>query len=84
MNSIIGTLVNGEINNKTKKNQNRVNFCSSFSVYVWLRGKTIISFEYSVSQKKICASKEKNVPTTQEQIFLLFPVFTESPVGRIL
>ena len=83
MNSIIGTLVNGEINNKTKKNQNRVNFCSSFSFYVWLIGKTIISFENSVSQKKIWASK-KNVPQTQRQIFLLFPVFKKSPVGRVL
>lgn len=82
MNSIIGTLVNGEINNKTKKNQNRVNFCSSFSFYVWLIGKTIISFENSVSQKKIW--KEKNVPQTQRQIFLLFPVFKKSPVGRVL
>lgn len=82
MNSIIGTLVNGEINNKTKKNQNRVNFCSSFSFYVWLIGKTIISFENSVSQKKIWA--EKNVPQTQRQIFLLFPVFKKSPVGRVL
>ena len=82
MNSIIGTLVNGEINNKTKKNQNRVNFCSSFSFYVWLIGKTIISFENS--QKKIWASKEKNVPQTQRQIFLLFPVFKKSPVGRVL
>lgn len=84
MNSIIGTLVNGEINNKTKKNQNRVNFCSSFSFYVWLIGKTIISFENSVSQKKIWASKEKNVPQIQRQIFLLFPVFKKSPVGRVL
>lgn len=83
MNSIIGTLVNGEINNKTKKNQNRVNFCSSFSFYVWLIGKTIISFENSVSQKKIWASKEKN-PQYQRQIFLLFPVFKKSPVGRVL
>lgn len=79
MNSIIGTLVNGEINNKTKKNQNRVNFCSSFSFYVWLIGKTIISFENSVSQKKIW-----EVPQTQRQIFLLFPVFKKSPVGRVL
>lgn len=78
MNPIIGTLVNGEINNKTKKNQNRVNFCSSFSFYVWLIGKTIISFENSVSQKKIWASKEKNVPQTQRQIFLLFPIFKKS------
>jgi hypothetical protein len=61
MNSIIGTLVNGEINNKTKKNQNRVNFCSSFSFYVWLIGKTIISFENSVSQKKIWASKRRRM-----------------------
>ena len=84
MNSIIGTLVNGEINNKTKKNQNRVNFCSSFSFYVWLIGKTIISFENSVSQKKIWGKcKEKNVPQTQRQIFLLFPVFKKSPVGRV-
>lgn len=82
MNSIIGTLVNGEINNKTKKNQNRVNFCSSFSFYVWLIGKTIISFENS--QKKIWASKEKNVTQSQRQIFLLFPVFKKSPVGRVL
>ena len=82
MNSIIGTLVNGEINNKTKKNQNRVNFCSSFSFYVWLIGKTIISFENS--QKKIRASKEKNVSQSQRQIFLLFPVFKKSPVGRVL
>ena len=84
MNSIIGTLVNGEINNKTKKNQNRVNFCSSFSFYVWLIGKTIILLKNSVSQKKIWVSKEKNVPQTQRQIFLLFPVFKKSPVGRVL
>lgn len=84
MNSIIGTLVNGEINNKTKKNQNRVNFCSSFSFYVWLRGKTIISFENSVSQKKIWASKEKNVPKNSKADFPTFPVFKKSPVGRVL
>lgn len=40
MNSIIGQRRNQQ-QNKTKKNQNRVNFCSSF--YVWLIGKTIIS-----------------------------------------
>nr|DAG30429.1 MAG TPA: hypothetical protein [Bacteriophage sp.] len=28
--------------------------------------------------------KEKNVPQTQRQIFLLFPVFKKSPVGRVL
>jgi hypothetical protein len=84
MNSIIGTLVNGEINNKTKKNQNRVNFLRGFSFYVWLIGKTIISFENSVSQKKIWVSKEKNVPQTRHLIFLLFPVFKKSPVGRVL
>lgn len=82
MNSIIGTLVNGEINNKTKKNQNRVNFCSSFSFYVWLIGKTIISFENS--QKKIRASKEKNIPQTSKADFPTFPVFKKSPVGRVL
>lgn len=81
MNSIIGQRRNQQQN---KKNQNRVNFCSSFSFYVWLIGKTIISFENSVSQKKIWASKEKNVPQTQRQIFLLFPVFKKSPVGRVL
>ena len=79
MNSIIGQ----RRNQQNKKNQNRVNFCSSFSFYVWLIGKTIISFENSVSQKKIWA-KEKNVPQTQRQIFLLFPVFKKSPVGRVL
>lgn len=73
MNSIIGTLVNGEINNKTKKNQNRVNFCSSFSFYVWLIGKTIISFENSVSQKM--ASKEKNVFTNSKADFPTFSGF---------
>lgn len=69
MNSIIGQRRNQQ-QNKKKKNQNRVNFCSSFSFYVWLIGKTIISFENSVSQKKIW--KEKNVTQTQRQIFLLF------------
>lgn len=29
-------------------------------------------------------SKENNVPQTQRQIFLLFPVFKKSPVGRVL
>lgn len=82
MNSIIGTLVNGEINNKTKKNQNRVNFCSSFSFYVWLIGKTIISSK--IVSRENMESKEKNVPQTQRQIFLLFPVFKKSPVGRVL
>ena len=81
MNSIIGQRRNQQQN---KKNQNRVNFCSSFSFYVWLIGKTIISFENSVSQKKIWASKENNVPQTQRQMFLLFPVFKKSPVGRVL
>lgn len=79
MNSIIGQRRNQQQN---KKNQNRVNFCSSFSFYVWLIGKTIISFENSVSQKKIW--QVKNVPQTQRQIFLLFPVFKKSPVGRVL
>ena len=63
MNSIIGTLVNGEINNKTKKNQNRVNFCSSFSFYVWLIGKTIISSKIVYVSRENMESKEKNVPT---------------------
>ena len=81
MNSIIGTLVNGEINNKTKKNQNRVNFCSSFSFYVWLIGKTIISSKIVYVSRENMESKEKNVPQTQRQIFLLFPVFKKSPVG---
>lgn len=84
MNSIIGTLVNGEINNKTKKNQNRVNFCSSFSFYVWLIGKTIISSKIVYVSRENMESKEKNVPQTQRQIFLLFPVFEKSPVGRVL
>ena len=85
MNSIIGTLVNGEINNKTKKNQNRVNFCSSFSFYVWLIGKTIISsFEDSVSQKKIWASKGEECSTNSKADFPTFPVFKKSPVGRVL
>jgi hypothetical protein len=84
MNSIIGTLVNGEINNKTKKNQNRVNFCSSFSFYVWLIGKTIISSKIVYVSRENMESKEKNVPQTQRQIFLLFPVFKKSPVGRVL
>lgn len=83
MNSIIGTLVNGEINNKTKKNQNRVNFCS-FSFYVWLIGKTIISSKIVYVSRENMESKEKNVPQTQRQIFLLFPVFKKSPVGRVL
>ena len=84
MNSIIGTLVNGEINNKTKKNQNRVNFCSSFSFYVWLIGKTIISSKIVYVSRENMESKEKNIPQTQRQIFLLFPVFKKSPVGRVL
>lgn len=84
MNSIIETLVNGEINNKTKKNQNRVNFCSSFSFYVWLIGKTIISSKIVYVSRENMESKEKNVPQTQRQIFLLFPVFKKSPVGRVL
>lgn len=84
MNSIIGTLVNGEINNKTKKNQNRVNFCSSFSFYVWLIGKTIISSKIVYVSRENMESKEKNVPQTQRQIFRLFPVFKKSPVGRVL
>lgn len=84
MNSIIGTLVNGENNNKTKKNQNRVNFCSSFSFYVWLIGKTIISFENSVSQKKIWASKEKNVPQTKADFPDFFQFSKNPPVGRVL
>ena len=58
MNSIIGTLVNGEINNKTKKNQNRVNFCSSFSFYVWLIGKTIISSKIVYVSRENMESKE--------------------------
>lgn len=78
MNSIIGTLVNGEINNKTKKNQNRVNFCSSFSFYVWLIGKTIISSKIVYVSRENMESKEKNVPQTQRQIFLLFPIFKKS------
>ena len=81
MNSIIGTLVNGEINNKTKKNQNRVNFCSSFSFYVWLIGKTIISSKIVYVSRENMESKEKNVPQTQRQIFLLFPVFKKPLVG---
>lgn len=84
MNSIIGTLVNGEINNKTKKNQNRVNFCSSFSFYVWLIGKTIISSKIVYVSRENMESKENNCPQTQRQIFLLFPVFKKSPVGRVL
>lgn len=84
MNSIIGTLVNGEINNKTKKNQNRVNFCSSFSFYVWLIGKTIIFSKIVYVSRENMESKEKNVLQTQRQIFLLFPVFKKSPVGRVL
>lgn len=81
MNSIIGQRRNQQQNKKKSKPSY---FCSSFSFYVWLIGKTIISFENSVSQKKIWASKEKNVPQTQRQIFLLFPVFKKSPVGRVL
>lgn len=84
MNSIIGTLVNGDINNKTKKIKTELTFVVVLVFYVWLIGKTIISFENSVSQKKIWASKEKNVPQTQRQIFLLFPVFKKSPVRRVL
>lgn len=79
MNSIIGQRRNQQQN---KKNQNRVNFCSSFSFYVWLIGKTIISFENSVH--KIWASKEKNVPQNSKADFPTFPVFKKSPVGRVL
>ena len=65
MNSIIGTLVNGEINNKTKKNQNRVNFCSSFSFYVWLIGKTIISSKIVYVSRENMENKENNCPKTE-------------------
>lgn len=81
MNSIIGQRRNQQQN---KKNQNRVNFCSSFSFYVWLIGKTIISSKIVYVSRENMESKEKNVPQTQRQIFLLFPVFKKSPVGRVL
>lgn len=81
MNSIIGQRRNQQQN---KKNQNRVNFCSSFSFYVWLTGKTIISSKIVYVSRENMESKEKNVPQTQRQIFLLFPVFKKSPVGRVL
>ena len=81
MNSIIGQRRNQQ-QNKQKKNQNRVNFCSSFSFYV--TGKTIISSKIVYVSRENMESKEKNVPQTQRQIFLLFPIFKKSPVGRVL
>lgn len=84
MNSIIGTLVNGEINNKTKKIKTELTFVVVLALCLADRKDYHFLLKIQFHKKKIWASKEKNVPQTQRQIFLLFPVFKKSPVGRVL
>jgi hypothetical protein len=61
MNSIIGTLVNGEINNKTKKIKTELTFVVVLVFYVWLIGKTIIFSKIVYVSRENMESKDKRM-----------------------